>query len=151
MKKTLIILISIILLTGCSSKEEVVKFKYPELYSDGIAFETGSYVDENDDDAMYATIEYNERTYMPYGSLKSTLKEEYLSKCIGYLYSNYNSSETGSRVFTLVDDDNNDYLMLQYVNSVEMQQPMFFRAIDTKGKEIETPSYIESIGYNFWK
>ncbi len=32
-----------------------------------------------------------------------------------------------------------------------MNQPDFYRAIDTKNKKINTPNYIESLEYNYWK
>ena len=32
-----------------------------------------------------------------------------------------------------------------------MNQPVFLRALDTKGAEIDIPSYIDSLGYEFWE
>ena len=32
-----------------------------------------------------------------------------------------------------------------------MNQPYFFRAIDTAGKDMEIPAYIETLGYEFWQ
>jgi hypothetical protein len=32
-----------------------------------------------------------------------------------------------------------------------MNQPTFFRALDTKGVEIDIPSCIDSLGYEFWE
>lgn len=31
-----------------------------------------------------------------------------------------------------------------------MDQPSFFRALDTKDKQIATPKFIESLDYNIW-
>jgi hypothetical protein len=31
-----------------------------------------------------------------------------------------------------------------------MNQPTFYRAIDTEGRIIDTPTYIDSLGYEFW-
>lgn len=38
-----------------------------------------------------------------------------------------------------------------YVESDLMNQPMFWRTIDTKGKEIVTPEFIDSLEYTYWK
>lgn len=37
-----------------------------------------------------------------------------------------------------------------YTRETLMNQPDFFRAVDTKGKKIDTPNYIDSLNYNYW-
>ena len=32
-----------------------------------------------------------------------------------------------------------------------MNQPSFYRAIDTKNKDINIPKFIDSLDYNYWK
>ena len=120
--------------------------------------ESASDSDYNDDDGVgYLTIEYNGRTYMPYGTLKGSLKEKNIDKCIGYRIQDENSSSIVGkdnkdiRIYTLVDDKDNNFLMEYYIGTNLMNQPSFYRAIDTKGKNISVPNYIENLGYNYWK
>lgn len=40
--------------------------------------------------------------------------------------------------------------MNYYVNGM-MEQPDFYRAIDTVGVDVHTPNYIESLDYDIWK
>ena len=137
-------------LTGCG-------IKYPDLEKDAIGFQTVNYIDENDDSAGYLTIEYNERTYMPYGTLKGSLKEKDIDKCIGYIIQNENSSSIidkdnkDTRIYTLIDDKENNFLMEYYIGTDLMNQPSFYRAIDTKNKDINIPKFIDSLDYNYWK
>ena len=153
MKKKLfaVILLGILMLgmTGCGAE-------FPELKDDAIAFDMGEYIDESDGDS-YGTIEYNGRTYMPYGTLKGFIRSDDISECIGYIIQNENSSsivdldDKDTRVYTLADDPDENYLMEYYIGTTLMNQPAFWRAVDTKGKEIDTPKYIESLDYGYWK
>lgn len=131
--------------------------KYPELKDDAIAFDMGEYIDESDDNAGYGTIVYNGRTYMPYGTIKNSIKSKDIKECIGYIIQNENSSsifdldDKDTRVYTLAEDSNENYLMIYYVGTTLMNQPDFWRAVNTKSSEIDTPKYIESLDYSFWK
>lgn len=140
----LVAVILVLVLVGCG------QIKYPELPNDAIAFKMGEYIDKNDDDAAYATIEYEGRTYMPYGTLGKTLHEKNIDACVGYLVQD-GEKDTDLRVYTLVDDIEHNYLMDYYVAVDLMNQPGFWRAVDTKGKEINTPEFIDSLEYSYWK
>ena len=137
-------------LTGCG-------IKYPDLEKDAIGFQTGNYIDENDDGSEYLTIEYNGRTYMPYGTLKGSLKEKDIDKCIGYIIQNENSSSIidkdnkDNRIYKFIDDKENNFLMEYYIGTDLMDQPSFYRAIDTKNNDINIPKFIDSLDYNYWK
>ncbi len=147
-----ILLIGILVLglTGCG-------IKYPNLKDDAIAFNMGEFTDKSDDDAKYGTIEYKGRTYMPYGTLKGKIKGKNINKCIGYIIQNENSSSVAeennkdTRVYTLIEDANENYLMIYYIGPTLMNQPEFWRAIDTQNKKIDTPKYIDSLDHNYWK
>ena len=141
---TAICIISVLVFTGCG------KADYPDLPENAIAFETGEYTDKNDDDAMYATIEYNGRTYMPYGTIGRTISEKDIDMCIGYIVQE-DRNDTDIRVYTLKGDSENNYLMNYYIGSDLMNQPSFWRATDTKGKDVYTPKCIDSLNYKFWK
>jgi hypothetical protein len=41
--------------------------------------------------------------------------------------------------------------MEYYIGTTLMNQPSFWRAIDTKGKDIVIPDYIDLLDYTYWK
>jgi uncharacterized membrane protein len=146
-KITLIVLVIIILLI-CILRLTGLGVKYPELNDDAIAFNMEEYVDESNDDDSYGTIEYKGRTYIPYGTLKHSIKTNDINECIGYIIQDENNKNW--RIYTLTEDSNNNYLMVYDIETNLMNQPDFYRAIDTKGENIDTPSYIDPLDYNFW-
>lgn len=151
-KKLGMLCVCTILFTGCG--ESI----YPELPKNPIAFEMGSFTDVNDDNVGYGTIEYNGRIYMSYGALRKTLHKSDIDKCIGYIICDENSSsytdlsDRTRRVYTLAGDTEENFLMDYLVDDTFMNQPGFWRAIDTKGKSVNQPDCIESLDYElFWK
>ncbi|MDE5777077.1 MAG: hypothetical protein K2I10_00995 [Lachnospiraceae bacterium] len=139
----IVLLIIIVLLGGCG------KIEYPDLANDAFAITMGTYED-------FGSIEYNDRIYIPYGTINDYPSKEEIKECIGYIIADENSSsvvdknDRDRRIYTLVDDDENNYLMDYYVGQSIMEQPIFWRAIDTKGKDVNTPKYIESQEYSYW-
>lgn len=134
------------LLYGCG------KTMYPEMPSEYIIFEMGEYVDSDDQDALYGTIEYNGRTYLPYGTLKNSIQEKDIEKCLGYVVQDSDEADHNVRLYTLKEDLNHNFLLEHYAsNKAEMMQPYFWRATDTKGQDIDIPDYIDSLEYAFWK
>ena len=99
MKKILFVLLSIaaLSLSGCG------RSIWPELPADPVAFPMGSYIDEADDGAAYAVIEYGGRAYMPYGTIGKSLRTKDIDACIGYLVQD-GEAQTDTRVYTLADD-----------------------------------------------
>ncbi|MBR6232915.1 MAG: hypothetical protein IKQ98_03750, partial [Erysipelotrichaceae bacterium] len=58
---------------------------------------------------------------------------------------------TNRRIYTLSGDSEQNFLM-DFDDTIKlMNQPTFFRALDTKGVEIDIPSCIDSLGYEFWE
>ena len=154
MKKTTavicIIMFCLTILSGCMKKP------LPDLPSDAAAFEMGVFTDNEHDNAAYGTIEYNGRIYIAYGTISNTYRQSYIESCIGYIVQDEHSSSvidlnnTDRRIYTLSADPERNFLM-EYDDSVKlMNQPSFFRAIDTNGKDIEIPNYIEPFEYEFW-
>jgi len=133
------------------------KERYPELSGDAIAFHTTEFIDVNDDEAGYLMIEYNGRKYIPYGTLKGMIKGKDIDKCIGYIVQDENSSSIvdennkDTRVYTLTDDNEHNFLMEYYIGTTLMNQPSFYRAMDIRGKNINVPSYINSLNYHYWE
>ena len=145
-----VIMICLSLMSSCLKKP------LPELPSDAIAFEGRSFVDQEHDAASFITIEYNGRTYIQYGTRNNKYKQSCVDSCVGYLVQNellssvVDLSNTNRRIYTLSIDPEHNFLM-DFDDSVElMNQPAFWRAMDTKGKDIEIPDYIDSFGDAFW-
>ena len=153
-KKILFIpfLIFIFTLCGCG------RTNYPALPDDPIAFEMGTFEDTEHDSALFGTLEYEGRMYIGYGTISNTFKKDDVDQCIGYIVmdenstSNPDSNNTNVRVYTLTGDDDHNFLM-NYDNTagLTMNQPSFWRAIDTKDRDIEIPQYINVLEYEFWK
>lgn len=132
-----LLLICVLMLGGCGKS---VIYDMP----DGVQeIETCDYKNPDDPEDGYCAIEYNGRIYAPYGTQGKTIKDSMIEKCIGYT-----DGDTNCRVYTLSGTD--DYIADYYVNG-EMEQFHFSRAVDTVGKEIETPDYIISLDYELWK
>jgi hypothetical protein len=119
-----------------------------ELPESPVAFHTGSFVNPADSDDTYLSIEYNGRTYIVYGTLKSSVHGGDVGKCLGYVVQDGGVRED-ERIFLLNADPAANYLVRFCVGGF-MEQPDFFRALDTKGKMINTPPFIESLKYSFW-
>lgn len=137
-----------LMMTGCE--------EFPELDENAKCFDFSVITYESPEgyDAGMQTIEYNGRQYGFYGTLKTIITAKDIDKCIGYINRDINAAgpNTDTRIYTLVDDPDNNYLLEYYVADTEMNQPSFLRAVDTKGMEIYTPSYIESLDYDeYWK
>lgn len=135
----------IIVLTGCNSWE-----RFGELPDNPIVFEQGTYQNPNNADDTYACIVFDGRIYVPYGTLGSGIDKNVVGECIGYIYDGENPDDTGVRIYTLKGDDEKNYLMNILIEAF-MEQPVFYRAIDTKGEEIYTPKFIDTLNYDCWK
>jgi hypothetical protein len=154
MKKNVVvigtILTCLLSLSGCTKRP------LPELPNDAVAFEMGTFIDDKHDGDSFGTIEYNGRTYIAYGTINDKYKQSCIESCIGYIIQDEHSSSvvdlnnTGRRIYSLSGDSEHNFLM-DYDDSVKlMNQPGFFRAIDTNGKDIDIPDYIDPLGYEIW-
>lgn len=118
-----------------------------ELPDEPIKFSTQTFVSPVDKNDTYSAIKYNDRLYIPYGTLDKTLKGDDVGVCLGYIVQD-GVEDKGARIYLLTATD--DYLAEIFINA-GMQQPIFFRAEDTIGKNIDTPSYIHSLNYGVWR
>ena len=147
--KLVFIFVFVFVLTACG-------IEFPPLEEDAIGFRISYLEDENDDNMGYSTIEYNGRTYATFGLYNNSLKEGDIDKCIGYIVQDENASSIvdldnkDTRVYTLKSDPENNFLMEYYIKSNLMNEPIFYRAIDTRGKDIKIPSFIKDIGESYW-
>lgn len=149
-KKLLSVLLLFILFGLCGCIE-----KYPDFEENYSAFQTSTFINANNSSDTYLSFNYNNRVYIPYGT--GSFGRNDLDKCIGYIIQDENVTSVvdldnqDTRVFTLSDDPLESYLMAYYVGTTEMNPPTFYRAIDTKNTNVETPKIIESLNYDFWK
>ncbi len=146
LKNVSLLFISIILifslLTGCSR----IDYSLPKA---PIEFSTGTFVNQNDPDDSYQSIDYNGRTYIPYGTLQGRITGKDVGACLGFIVQNGIKDEN-SRVYLLTEDPDANFLVNFYIGGI-MDQPMFYRALDTTGRPIPTPSFINDLGYEYWK
>lgn len=133
----------------------LTRTNYPELKENAISFIMGEYKSDIDD-TLYGSLNYNDRIYIPYGTLKGQIKTKDIKNCIGYIVQDENSSSTtnlndkDTRVYTLVNDKEENFLMVYYIGESLMNQPDFYRALDTKDKNIEIPNFIDKEDYEYW-
>lgn len=137
------IVAALLILTGCGRR---IEDKLPE---NPIEFHTGSFVNPADPDDTYQSIEYDGRTYIGYGTLKESIDGNDLGKCLGYIVQD-GVVMKDVRVFRLNADSDANYLVQIFTDGF-MNQPVFYRALDTREKKIATPGYIESLDYPYWK
>ena len=131
----------LLILTGCGRRID------DDLPENPIEFHTGTFVNPADPDDTYQSIEYNERTYIGYGTLKNTIHGYDVGKCLGYIVQD-GVPMKDVRVFLLNADIDENYLV-QLVSGGIMDQPVFY--LDSRGKIIFTPKYIEGLDYTYWK
>ena len=137
--------IMLLFLAGCGKR---IDYELPEK---PIEFHPGTFVNPADPDDTYQSIEYNERTYIGYGTLNGSIDGNDVGKCLGYAILD-GVAVKDVRIFLLNADPGANYLYLvQIFPDSFMNQPFFLRAFDTRGKTIDTPPYIDKLDYPFWK
>lgn len=135
-KILLCLLAVLVVFTGCSYSANYELPPNPE------GFETYEY-------QGFMAVDYNGRTYVPYGTLKGTINGKHIERCVGYIIQDGQEMKD-TRLYLLNDDENCDYLM-EYTVVGEMEQPMFLRAVDTIGCDTVQLDFIESLEYDFWE
>ena len=105
MKKVSILAVFIfisLLVCGCAGMYGTV------LPSNPIAFSSFQVTDSKNTYDKYDSIEYNGRIYVPFGTVKSTLKKSEIDQCLGYL--DFGTGPNNIHICTLTADPNNDFL-----------------------------------------
>ena len=141
---TAVLTAALLLFTGCAGTAG-----FPGLKPDAKGFRVGRYIDRNDSGASYGTIVYKGRTYMPYGTVGKIMFKSDIGECIGFMIFD-KTADTDTRVFTLAEDAAADFLMDKYFGSGHSEESLFWRAADTRGKDIEIPDFIDSLDYAYW-
>ena len=134
-----------LVLTGCGRR---IDYELPE---NPIEFHTGTFVNPADPDDTYQSIQYKGRTYIGYGTLKGSIGGDDVGNCLGYIILDGDGTVMKKvRIFPLNADPDANYLVRIFTDTF-MNQPFFFRALDTKGKTIDTPPFIERLEYPYWE
>ena len=140
LKITTLIICGVILLSGCNRiRKPGSRFNDFELPSNPVVFS-----EELDENMKAMSVTVNGRTYTDFGDLKEDDSEYSIKECLGYL-ENYERR----RVYTLTEDPNDNYILIKNLNSLT-GDTRFFRANDTLHKDIYTPEYINSLGFECW-
>lgn len=139
----LALLAALLLLSGCGPR---IDYSLPENPTEFVMEE---FVNSADPEDGYMTFTYNGRTYVPYGCPKGRITGNDVGACLGFCVQD-GVKDKDTRILLLNEDREANYLIQIHVNGI-MDQPVFFRAADTVGKEISTPGCIESLDYDFWK
>lgn len=133
-KLAALILTGAILMSGCSLFEKEDVYALPD----------GAPAFEHIDIGEQSGIEFNGRQYAYFGTIKSKITDNSVKACIGYL-----NDDKNDRLFLLSEEMDDNYIMVKNTKGI-MEQPGFYRAVDTRNKDIYTPEYIESLGYEYW-
>ena len=137
------ILVLAMVLSGCMNRIDT------RLPDDPIEFHTSTFVNPADGEDDYTAYEYEGRTYIPYGTTKDSLGAGDVGACLGYRVQDGEKMED-LRLFPLTANPDANYLVEMQAGGM-MDQPFIYRATDTVGQDIATPSFIESLGYDYWK
>ena len=126
-------LLAALCLSGCGHD----LYALPE---DPVVFETGTFVNPDDPEDTFQSVERDGRTYILFG-LEKGMKTHF-GPCLGYV-----AGDDNRRIFAAEGLPEEEYLIEYYVAG-EMEQAVYLRCIDTQGDPV--PEQLESYGYPFW-
>ncbi len=134
--------LAIQLLSACGGPE-------PQLPENPLVFAMQNYVNPSDPEDGYLALEYNGRLYLPYGTRGNSFRRSDLGDCLGYPVQEGQPQKDVLICLLAADPETN--FLVEYSPSGFMQPPVFYRALDTAGKEIEIPGCIDSLDYAIWE
>lgn len=140
----------VLVLSGCGQ----AIYKHDELGSE--RFKNFVFANPQDSEETYLAIEFKGRTYVPYGTIQGSISEQDIKECVGCIVQDETNSSvpdpenTDFRVYSLADDPDCNFLMDKYIGSSVMEQPYFYRALDSMGQNINIPSFIFDLDYEIW-
>ena len=147
MKKIIFIFFVLIIAVAFGGCIKRIDYTLPE---NPIEFNNGTFVVPDNEDDTYLSFEYNGRTYICYGTLNFFINGNDVGKCLGY-YVQDGEKDENMRIFLLAGDEDENFLVRIHIGGI-MDQPDFFRAIDTRYKDIEVPRCIRASETDrFWK
>ena len=144
MKKNILMIFLLtmtLLVTGCT------KDITDELSDDGIAFYQMEFINPDNEDDGYMALQYMNRFYVPYGGVNKILPDSKLKENLGYVFREGYPDDKSIQVFSLVET-NNFIVVKDKIRF--MNEPMFYRSLDSKDEDIVIPEYINSLDYEIW-
>ena len=130
-------------MAGCAAKIEA------RLPDNPLEFNTSEYANPSDEEDTYLSIDYRGRAYIPYGIVSGPFGNDDIGECLGYVVQDGEKLDD-VRVCTLASDTDENYLV-EIATEGFMDQPMVYRALDTAGKDIDTPPFVDSLDYDIWQ
>ena len=132
----------VLALAGCGS---AINSSLP---ANPIAFQVTTFANPNDPSDTYTRIVYNGKVFIPFGTLGSVVSARDTDGVLGYLVRDEEvPADQSDRVIALKDYP--DFLMIYHVGGV-MDQPEFYRCLDTRGMTTQLPPYVRDLGYAVW-
>ena len=128
-----VLLIPALCLTSCG-KDRYALPDHPAV------FETGEFINPDDPEDRFCSVEWEGRTYIMFGIEKN---RTHFGKCLGYV-----KGDEDQRIFAAENLPETDYL-IEYHTAGIMEQAVYLRCTDTKGEP--APEQLESYGYPFWE
>ena len=127
------VLLAALCLTGCGSD----RYALPE---NPVVFENGTFVNPDDPEDSFCSVEWDGRTYIMFGIEKGMTT--HFGTCLGYI-----AGDENARIFAAEGLPETEYLISYYIAG-EMEQAVYLRCIDTRGQP--APEQLDSYGYPFW-
>lgn len=107
-----------------------------------VIFQNETFINPADQNDTYFSVTYQDRIYIPYGKpAEGGVDADAIGSCLGYQMQD-GVEDQNMRFYALAGDEDTVFLMRKYVGGI-MDQPVFFRAVDTKAKNITVPAYVE--------
>ena len=138
-KITAVLLTGALLLSGCSSfkgRQYGQKYRLP--------IGTSMFEKYYDEDFGEMSLDFFKKNYTQFGWTGEYVPDEEIDECIGYCDNNEDL-----RVYYLKDDPDRNYVMVVNLNSIKGDWS-FYRDQDTVNRDIYTPEFIKSNGYECW-
>lgn len=137
----LFLCVMIFTLTGCGQK--LYEPQLPENYT---LFNDFGFQSKQVEEDGCSAFEYNGRTYYFYSYCRNLYEDE-VNKSLGRLV--FGGEEDSYVIVSLSYDDSDDYLVNLYEGPELMAPPNeVYRAIDTRDKDIDAPSFIDAPQYS---
>lgn len=137
MKKILLVLAAVLLLTGCGSK-------LSELPKDPVSYQIGT-IQSKDKKESYTTLVNDGKYFIAYGNIKPGFLNDNsyaFGNCLGYV-----GGEQDLRIYELKGSSKDEWIIEYQING-EMSQPMVFREAGVKTDKI--PDSVEPIKDNYF-
>ena len=148
-----IIILFVVLLSGCNLKKEVY---VPTLPKDYLEIQCYDWQSEDVEEDNCLAFTYDNREYLFYSNVEGTVAEDDIKECIGCTV--YDSEVNDKEMILSLSYSNaNDYLLVYHAGSDFMSMPQeLYRAADTRGKNIQKPNFVSqpiegNPMYRYWK